>query len=299
MGLWMEQRRITAMIGATVSVVAWGASFVATKIALRYIAPTTLVWLRFSLGVLILGAAAAARSQFSLPAKKDLAYFSSLGFLGIALHQWLQSTGLVTAEAATSSWLVSTAPVFMAILGWLFLREKLNAGQILGIVLAAVGVALIVTHGKLATLLGGNLGETGNILMLISAVNWAVFSAYSRRGLKTHPATQMMFFVMAFGWLLLSVPFFLTRGYTDIPNLAGEGWLAVLFLGIFCSGLAYIFWYDALKILPVAHTGAFLYIEPLVTVIFAALILAEPLLPSVLGGGACILMGVWLVNRRV
>jgi len=75
------------------------------------------------------------------------------------------------------------------------------------------------------------------------------------------------------------------------------GWIAITFLGVFCSGIAYIFWYDALKILPVAQTGAFLYFEPIITVIVAAIVLREAILLASLVGGITILIGVWLVNR--
>jgi len=294
----MDKKRLLAIIEVTNAVIAWGISFVATKVALKYVSPTTVVWLRFGLGVLTLGIAMQLRKQFSLPKKQDLAYFTLLGFLGIAFHQWLQSTGLVTAQAATSSWLVSTSPVFMALLGWIFLREKLSGMQIFGILLAAGGVAVVATRGDLASLLAGNFGEPGNLLLLLSAPNWALFSALSRRGLKTHPATQMMFYVMVFGWLFISILFFARSGLAEVHLVQWDGWLAILFLGVVCSGLAYIFWYDGLQTLPVAQTGAFLYVEPFVTVVFAALILAEPLLISALVGGLCILLGVWLVNRK-
>jgi drug/metabolite transporter (DMT)-like permease len=62
--------------------------------------------------------------------------------------------------------------------------------------------------------------------------------------------------------------------------------------------MAYIFWYNALKTLPVAQTGAFLYLEPVVTVIVAALILSERLYLATLLGGVLILGGVWMVNRK-
>jgi drug/metabolite transporter (DMT)-like permease len=69
------------------------------------------------------------------------------------------------------------------------------------------------------------------------------------------------------------------------------------FLGIFCSGLAYIFWYDALQVLPVAQAGAFVYLEPFVTLVIAAIVLGEVVtLMSLLGGGV-ILLGVWMVQR--
>jgi drug/metabolite transporter (DMT)-like permease len=73
--------------------------------------------------------------------------------------------------------------------------------------------------------------------------------------------------------------------------------MAILFLGIFCSGIAYIFWYDILQVLPVAQTGAFLYLEPIITAIVAAFVIRETLLLATLIGGITILIGVWLVNR--
>ena len=269
----------------------------ATKVALQDVSPVTVVWLRFTMGVLILGLGVAARRQLGLPRWKDLAYFALLGFLGITFHQWLQSTGLETAQATTSAWIVATTPIFMALLGWLVLREKLRWWQALGIGLAAFGVLLVVTQGNLAALAGGHFGTTGDFLILLSAPNWAVFSVLSRRGLQQFPATLMMFYVMGFGWLFTSVLFFGGPGLAEIRQLTLPGWLGVGFLGVFCSGLAYIFWYDALQALPTAQAGAFVYLEPFVTVVVAALVLSEPLLLASLLGGGIILLGVWMVQR--
>jgi len=256
-----------------------------------------IVWLRFSIGVVILGITVALKKQFALPNGKDWGYFALLGFLGITFHQWLQSTGLLTAQATTTAWIVATTPVFMALLGLFILRENLTLYQVAGIALATTGVLLVVTKGDLSSLTIGKFGTTGDFLILISAINWAVFSTLSRSGLKKHPATRMMFFVMSFGWLFTSILFFSTSGLSQIPGIPWRGWIAILFLGVFCSGIAYIFWYDALKDLPVAQTGAFLYLEPIVTVIVAAIVLGEILLLASAIGGITILIGVWLVNR--
>ena len=288
---------IKASIKALFAVVVWGASFVATKVSLQYANPITVVWLRFSMGVCILGLATALKRQFILPARKDLGYFALLGFLGITFHQWLQSTGLLTAQATTTAWIVATTPVFMALLGLILLRENLVPYQVAGIFLATFGVLLIVTKGDLTVLATGIFGTQGDFLVLISAFNWAVFSTLSRSGLQKHPATRMMFFVMSFGWLFTSILFLSLSGIWQISSIPWDGWIAILFLGIFCSGLAYIFWYDALKDLPVAQTGAFLYLEPIVTVIVASIVLSEPLLLASAIGGITILIGVWLVNR--
>lgn len=300
----MSSSKATYYLEALFAVIVWGASFIATKVALRDISPVTIVWLRFAMGVIILGMVVALRRQFMLLSRSEWLYFALLGFLGITFHQWLQSNALQTSEAGTTAWIVSTTPVFMALLGWIVLRERLGWIKSTGILLAFLGVLLVVYDGDLRAVSLRSFGKPGDILILVSAVNWAVFSVLSRRGLRSHPATLMMFYVMTFGWLFTSVGWALTStgfpgtpGISEIGELTSAGWLAVAFLGIFCSGLAYIAWYDALKALSTAQTGAFLYIEPLVAVVAAFFILAEPISAASLIGGGIILFGVWLVNK--
>lgn len=293
----MAKTKIIPYLEAFFAVVVWGASFIATKVALQDVSPVTVVWLRFSMGVLILGAAVAMRGEFALPRKGEWAYFALLGFLGITFHQWLQSNGLQTSEAATTAWIVATTPVFMAILGRFILKERLGWLKTLGIFLAFGGVLLVVSKGDLSSVSVGRFGAPGDKLILVSAVNWAVFSVLSRRGLKSYPAGLMMFYVMTLGWLFTTLLFFAGANIAEVTRLTFNGWLGIAFLGVFCSGLAYIAWYDALQALSAAQTGVFLYIEPLVAVVVAFFVLGEPItLISLLGGGV-ILFGVWLVNR--
>jgi uncharacterized membrane protein len=202
----MPKSKVIPFLEAFLAVLVWGASFIATKVALRDISPITVVWLRFAMGVVILGIAVMARKQFAWPKRSEWLYFALLGFLGITFHQWLQSTALTTSRASTTAWIVATTPVFMALLGLLILREKLNWLQTAGILLAATGVILVVSNGDLTSLELGNFGAPGDILVLISAFNWAVFSTLSRRGLASHPATRMMFYVMTLGWFKIRIP---------------------------------------------------------------------------------------------
>lgn len=77
-----------------------------------------------------------------------------------------------------------------------------------------------------------------------------------------------------------------------------NGWTSILFLGIFCSALANIFYNDGLQYLPATQVGIYLYLEPLVATLIAAGLLAEKIMLATLFGGSLILAGVWLVNRN-
>ncbi len=294
----MTKPKLVPYFEALFAVIVWGASFIATKIAVGQISPIAVVWLRFAMGIPFILVAVLVRKQFAFPKGNEWLYFTLLGFLGISFHQWLQSNGLKTAQATTTAWIVATSPAFIAILGWFILKEKLNSLQSFGIALAMIGVLVVVTKGNLETLTLGNFGTIGDILILVSSVNWAVFSILSRRGLKDHPSTRMTFWVMTIGWLITSIVFFADRSYIEIPQLDSTGWVAMLFLGIFTTGLAYIAWFDALSQLPAAQTGAFLFVEPLTSMVVAAVILNESVTWASILGGAVILVGIWLVNRN-
>lgn len=295
----MSKSKLIPILEAIFSVVVWGGTFIATKIALKEASPATIVWLRFSMGVVILGVTVVLRKQFAWPEKSEWLYFALLGFIGVTFHQWLQATGLQTAKATTTAWIVATTPVFIAILGWFALKEKLGWIQIGGIVLAAFGVLLIVSKGNIPALFAGQEGTFGDVLIFISALNWAVYTILSRRELARHPAARMMFFVMLLGWLFTNIWIFgFGPGLSEISQLTSSGWGAVLILGIFGSGLAYIAYYDALQALPASQLGAFLNIEPLVTALLAAVMIGENITIISLVGGAVIIFGVWLVNKK-
>jgi drug/metabolite transporter (DMT)-like permease len=287
-----------AVIKALAAIVVWGASFVATKIAVRQVSPLTVIVLRFAFGLGVLVLIVMARREFALPQRRDLGWMVFLGLNGITVHQLLQANGLVTASAINSGWIVALIPVFSALLAWLVLHEPFGRLKTLGLTLATTGAFLVISRGQW----GGGLlripATPGDLLMLISAPNWALFTVFSKRLMSRVSATLMVTYVMAFGWLATLPLWAGTGGWHDLAHLTPAGWGSVLFLGLLCSGVAYVFWYDALAVAGASQVAAFLYLEPLVTLVVAASLIGETVTWATLLGGAIILIGVWLVNQR-
>lgn len=289
---------ITTIIKLLIAIAVWGGSFIATKIALEEVSPVTVVWLRFLLGVIILGFFAKSKNELVLKSKQDIVELIWLGFIGITLHQWLQSSGLVTSEASTTAWLVSTTPIFMALLGWVFYRERLSVPVVTGIFLATIGVLFVVTKGDFGSMLNGTFGAPGDILIILSAPNWALFSVLSRPALEKHSPLKVTFYVLLFGWLLTSIQFLVSNKWQEVGQLSLLGWSSILFLGVFCSALAYIFYNEGVKAFTSTQVGIFLYLEPVVATIIAALVLSEAFGWASAIGAMFIIAGVWIVNRR-
>lgn len=286
-----------AYAGGLFAVAVWGASFIATKIAVLETDPFTVICLRFGIGTAVLAAAVAWRGEFRVPRRADLLRFAVLGAVGITLHQLLQVTGLVTAKASTTSWIITATPLTMAAVGWIVLGERLGWRQALGIAVGSAGVLVVVSGGRIGALGGGGAGTVGDVLVAASTITWALFSVYSRRGLQRHPAASMLLYVMAAGWLFAAVPWIVSGKLAAVGRLTPAGWASIVFLGVFCSGVAYIFWYEALRVLPTARAGSLLYLEPVVTVVAASAVLGEPITAASVIGGAVIISGVWVATQ--
>jgi drug/metabolite transporter (DMT)-like permease len=282
---------------ALAAIVVWGASFIATKSALAEVGSFTIISLRFGMGVVVLLATVSARGQMRRLTRRELALFALLGFQGVLFHQLLQVTGLRFTSATNTGWMVALIPVFTVLLARVFLHERLTRVQDAGIALAFGGALVVVSHGwpRLPPL--HTAATWGDLLVFLSAPNWAIFSVLSTPAVRTRPAALVMTWVLLLGWLM-TLPFFVAaHGWTDLARLSPRGWTAILFLGIFCSGAAYIFWYDSLVAADASRVAVFLYLEPLVTVAVAGWLLHEAVTLSTLCGGAIILFGVWLTQR--
>jgi drug/metabolite transporter (DMT)-like permease len=288
-----------AYLGLILTVVSWGASFVAVKIALRELTPAVIAFLRFSMGVVILLLIVIRRGELKRFPLRDIPSVLVLGLLGFTVHQLLQANGLKTASAMTTSWIVATIPVFVAVLGWIFLGEVMSASRVVGILLSTLGVLLVVGNGDFRSLFEGSFGAPGDRLIAISAVNWAVFIVLNKQlfNRETESSMGQMFAIMAVGWIFLIPWLIYDGGLRDLSAMSLSGWLALAFLGVICSGAAYYFWFRALEQIDAIQVGAFLYLEPIVTVVLASWILGEEIHTATIFGGAAILLGVWLVNR--
>jgi drug/metabolite transporter (DMT)-like permease len=293
-------KRWIAYAGLAITVALWGASFIATKVVLPELSPAAIVFVRFAMGFAVLAIAVRWRRIFQPVARRDVPLLMLLGFLGVTFHVWLQATGMQTASATTTAWIVATTPIFVALISRLFLKEALGVVRISGITLAAMGALVVVSRGDLLALRMGKVGAVGDWLILGSSLNWALFTVLSKRviGDKGGHPLGLLLYVVGFGWIF-SIPWAaLGGGFGDIGAISGQGWLALIFLGVFCSGLGFIFWYRGLAEVEATQVGVFLYFEPLVTTLLAGPILGESLHVAIFIGGAAILLGVGLVNQR-
>jgi drug/metabolite transporter (DMT)-like permease len=274
----------------------WGCSFVATKALLREVSVVTIIVLRFGLGTALLFAILLRRGEHPLPPRSELRSLALMGFIGIFVHQLVQVTGLRWTSATNTGWLIGLVPIWSAILAGLFLKERFSGLKIAGLVGGFAGAALVISRGRLTSFL--HLPATkGDFLVLLSTLNWAVYSIVGHGTLKRLGAARATAGMMLLGWLMVLPIFIVNAGWQEIPRLSLSGWMALLFLGFGSSGLGYYLYYAALEKLSVSQVASFLYVQPLITLASAMVALGEHVQPVTILGGAVVLMSVLLIQR--
>ena len=277
------------------AVIFWGTSFVATKTLLLEIKPVTIIILRLIIAsVLLTFIAISTKRNFSLNIKSH-GWILILALIAV-FHLWIQVTGLQYTTASNTGWIIGTAPIFMAIMGLIFYKEKITLIALSGILLAVTGLLILFGKGDITKI--GFMENRGDLLVLGSAFTWGVYSTVNKKiSLSYSPLMTILYLFLMMA--IIIIPFNLnSETIASVVHLSRIGWLMVLFLGLFCSGVAYVIWAQALRDMESAKVGAFLYLEPLVTVAAAGFFLKEEITMLMIFSGLLITIGVFLVNKE-
>lgn len=286
-----------ASLYALMSISFWGISFVSTKAVLDKLDPYTLLVLRFGIGALfLLVLLVLKRYPLNIPLKY-IPHLIVLGILGVFVHQVIQATALLTINASAAGWIISFSPVFTVILSVFFLHEKMTVLKASGMIVAIIGVLLVTTSNNQQSFqLSINVGY---LLMILSTLNWAIYSVLLKRLHIQLPSLVVTFYMCLIGFTL-TTPFLVrNKGWEMMPFLTNVEWVHLLFLGVFVSGVAYWYWAKALEVLEASQVSVFLYLEPVATLVTAILLLQEKIIPVSILGGIIIIIGVILVNGRL
>jgi drug/metabolite transporter (DMT)-like permease len=277
------------------AVIFWGTSFVATKTLLTEIKPVTIIILRLiTASFLLTFIAIYTKRNFSLNIKSH-GWIFILALIAV-FHLWIQVTGLQFTTAANTGWIIGTAPVFMAIMGLIFFKEKITLLAFGGIILAIFGLLMLIGKGDVTSI--GLIENKGDLLVLGSAFTWGVYSMVNKKITLTYSPLMTILYLFLMMAVII-IPFNLNREtVSSVINLSITGWAMVLFLGLFCSGIAYVIWAQALRDMESAKVGAFLYLEPLITVLAAWFFLREEITLLMIISGLLITLGVIIVNKN-
>ena len=278
----------------------WGGTFIAGRMTAGSMPHMVIAFGRFFVAAILL-LLVAYRVENGLPRLTRQQFFSTLalGMTGIAIYNIFFLAALQRMPAGKTALLVSMSPILTAITVSIILKERLGFYRWGGLILAFLGVITIVTQGDILHATQGIISAFGwgELCMLTAIVSWVAYTVISRftlRGLSPIAATT---YATLFGAAVLAV-----GAAFELPQLTREmlTWKnagAIFYLGSFGSALAFIWFSEGVKKIGSARTVVFTNLVPVFGLLLGYLVLSEPILISMVVGGAIVIAGVALTNQ--
>ena len=272
-------------LAALLTIFIWGTTFISTKILLTDFKPIEILFFRFLIGLFILILIYPKRLRKTT--KKQELTFALTGLCGVTLYYLLENIALTYSMASNIGVIISIAPFFTAILSHFILKEEtLNQNFIIGFMAAMVGIMLISFNGSS----NFKLNPLGDILALLAALVWAVYSILTKRisdyGYSTIQVTRRTFMYGVTFMFLTLIPLGFKLDLGRFSNPLGA------------SALCFVTWNMAVKILGAVKTSIYIYIVPVVTVVTSIIVLHEQITLMAFIGTVLTLIGLFLSQKR-
>ena len=293
------QKTVFHHLTAFMVVAIWGVTFVSTKLLLlNGLSPAHIFTLRFIMAYALLLVISVTMYRHRWMAKniKDELMMVALGVTGGSLYFLAENAAMNYTTTTNTSLIVCLCPLFASLLISIFYRtERLRGIQIVGTILAAIGVTFVILNGRFVL----HLSPRGDALAFVACLCWAVYSLLLIPASKRYDTLFITRKVFAYG-LLSILPYFAL--YPQMPPMSAllrlDTVLQLLFLGCIASTLCFIAWNWVVRRLGVIITTNYVYFNPVVTIVCAWIVLGERITEWFLLGTALILVGMFLSNKR-
>lgn len=274
----------------------WGGTWVTGKLAVAAIPPMTLAAARFTVATILLWGWARTKG---VPGRRlvaaDLPLVLAMGLTAIAVYNVLFLYGLLLAPASDGAIIVpGLAPILTVALAWPVLRERVSRWGAAGLITALAGLLLVMRPG------GGGAPSRllGDLLFFLGAFCWAIYSVIGKAATARFTPLRATLYGSVAGTLML-LPFAIVeRGWTRLVTSPPAAWLSVLYLAVFGTVLAFVFFYEGVSRVGAGRAASFAFLVPIFGVASSVVILGEDLAASTIAGGALVLLGLWLVQRE-
>lgn len=276
----------------------WGGSFIAARVvAVEMAAPTAALWRYLIATTALLGLLFALERGFPRLSRAQFIGICLLGVTGVVLYNVLFLYGMRSVTASRGSLIIATIPAATLLGGALFEHERVTLRRGVGIAIALLGVAVELGRGNPLALFAGHAG-LGEAALFASVLSWAAYTLIGKHLLNDLSPLAVTTYAAVVGTLLLLVVAFAT-GDLVVPAATARGWVALAFLGLFTTALAYIWFYDGVQAIGPARSAVFVNLVPIAAITLAVLLLGEPLALSMIVGAALVVAGVFVINWPV
>ncbi len=295
---FMMSKKVMPYITVISAMLLWSFSFIWSKIAFETYQPITVLFFRLAVATIALFAIGKLVNWFQKVKAKDYKWLLLLAFFEPFLYFIGENFGLKMVSAGTASIIISTIPLFLPIVAYLFYKEKISRFNTLGLFISLLGVMLIIWESNKGT--AQTESQLSGFLLLFLAVFSALLYAVvlnkvtQMYNVFTIVLWQNIFSSIAFGILFLIFDF---QSFISIGVL-NKSFLYVIILGIFASNIAFILYTYSIRFFGVSKIGIFTNLIPIFTIISSFFILGESINAVKYIGIALVLIGLYVSERK-
>ncbi|KMJ44707.1 DMT family transporter [Xenorhabdus khoisanae] len=292
-----------AVILTLIATFFWGSNFQVTKFALVSLPPWTASVERFFFAVICIFIFLAWKEGIHAKVlKQNWREFIILGAIGVAGFNGAFFVGLQSSSPITAALIVATTPISANIFEAIIYRQLPDLMRIVGMAISLLGVALVITNGQLV--LGGEIQvATGDMIIFIGSLGWAMYTVGIRRFIKNATPLETTSWTMFFGAIILAfIAFFVESPIPALSSGTFESHLACIYIGIGGSTIAYLFWNMGVAIRGAGKTAIFFNFVPIFALIIQVIMGNMPSLAQMIGivitiVGVLLGQGVIVVKR--
>ena len=280
------------IIFVLLAVLFWGVSFINTKVLLQEYSPVSIAIFRQFIAIIPLIIFLLVKKQFFKMSLRNVLHFSIAAFFGIVLYFVFENTGLMYTSASSASMIVATIPMFSLLVDTVLYKLKFDIKLMILIIISLIGVYFVISENGKINIFDSSF--KGNMFVLFAMASWIVYTIISKELGKRYSSIQMTSIQT-----LLSIPLFMPFIIKDIPywHLPSlTGLYNLIFLGVFCSAIAYVCFLYGIQTLGPSTASAYLNLIPVVTIIISAIFLKEVLTIYQIIGSILILSSLFAVS---
>lgn len=281
------------LLALILALLMWGTSFPAMKFAVVANHPFSIIFYRFLFAFILLIPFFALHFKGNLKIareNKELFILGIFNFLGMVL----QLTGIKYTTSTKSVIITQLLIVVVCVPAYFFLKERLDAGKILGIIFSLVGAVILSTNLQFENLLGKGT-VMGDLLTLAAVFFWALFIIFTRKFTLCFGGF-MVLFPSVTATFLLSIPTVLLSGKLPID---AAGLLVSLYLAVFCTIIPTLLYNYALKQLDAITSSIIGPVEVLSAALISYIFLGERLTLIEMSGGLFVILSVYIVTIKI
>ena len=281
---------------AFITVAIWGTTFVSTKVLmLNELSPAHIFTLRFCIAYVLM--LCFNHKRLFAQSWQDEVKMALLGITGGSLYFMCENEAMNYTTTTNTSLIVCSCPLFATLLVRLVYRQtsRINALQLAGSLLAFAGMVIVVLNGRFVL----HLSPIGDALAFMACISWAVYSLLMKSVAIKYSAAFITRKVFFYGVVTI-LPYYLFESEMPSLNVLARPQVIgnLLFLGCLASMVCFLTWNWCIARLGAVKATNWVYFNPITTMLFASWVLGETITPYFLMGAACILVGMYVTERK-